>query len=90
MAVPVRDPDENAIERFRFEVEAEDTWPVTLNDDPETVVGKQEPEGLVMAVTVPVSTFPFWLKLIVITVLCAGVLVDWANTAFQVPVTTGV
>jgi len=90
MAVTVDDPEENPIERFKFEAAAEETWPVTLNDAPETAAGKQELEGLLTAVTVPIKEFPFWLKLMVRVVLWAGVPVDEANTAFHVPVTTGV
>jgi hypothetical protein len=90
MAVAADDPEEKPIERFKFEVAADDTCPVTVNDAPETAVGKQAPEGLLSAVTVPVKEFPFWVKLMVKVVLCAGVLVDEANTAFQVPVTIGV
>lgn len=87
--VPFEDPDTNPTETFRLELAADVTWPVTVKLVPvEAIAGKQDPEGLFTAVTVPFSEFPFWLKLIVSVVV--GIVDPTANTAFHVPVTTAV
>jgi hypothetical protein len=87
--VPVDDPETNPTETFRLELAADVTCPVTVKLVPvAAIAGKQEPDGLFTAVTIPVSEFPFWLKLMVNVVL--GMLDPAAKTAFQVPVTTAV
>lgn len=87
--VPVDDPDMNATDTFKLELAAEVTCPVTVKAVPvAATAGKQEPEGLFTAVTVPLSELPFWLKLIVRVVL--GIVPPGANTAFHVPITTTV
>ena len=87
--VPFDDPDTNPTETFRLELAADVTCPVTLKLVPvEAIAGKQDPERLFTAVTVPFSEFPFWLKLMVKVVL--GMVDPAANTAFHVPVTTAV
>jgi hypothetical protein len=88
--VPLEDPDVNPTEMFTLEFAADETWPVTVNVVPvEPIAGKHEPEGLFTAVTVPLRTFPVWLKLIVRLVV--GVLLaPGANIAFQFPVMVGV
>lgn len=87
--VPLDDPDTNPTDTFKLELAAEVTCPVTVNVVPvAAIAGKQDPEGLLTAVTVPLSEFPFWLKLIVSVVL--GIVEPGANTAFHVPVTTAV
>src|SRR5690349_21198581 len=87
--VPVDDPETKPTETFRLELAADETCPVTVKVVPvAAIAGKHEPEGLLTPVTVPVSAFPFWLKLMVSVVL--GVAPDEAKTVFHVPVTTGV
>lgn len=87
--VPVDDPDTNPTDTFKLELAADVTCPVTVKLVPvAAIAGKQDPDGLFTAVTIPLSEFPFWLKLIVSVVL--GMLDPAAKTAFQVPVTTAV
>jgi hypothetical protein len=87
--VPLVDPDVNATETFRLEDWAEETWPVTLKVVPvEAIAGKQDDAELLTAITVPVSAFPFWLKLTVRLVLPEGA--AGAKMTLQFPVTAGV
>jgi hypothetical protein len=86
---PVVDPDTNATDTFKLELVADVTCPVTVKLVPvAAIAGKQDPDGLFTAVTIPVSEFPFWLKLMVNVVL--GMLDPAAKAAFHVPVTTAV
>jgi len=87
--VPLEDPDTNPTETFKLELAVDVTCPVTVKLVPvEAIAGKQDPEGLFTAVTVPFNEFPFWLKLIVSVVV--GIVEPSANAAFHVPVTTAV
>ena len=87
--VPLDDPDTKPTDIVKFELAAEVTCPVTVKVVPvAAIAGKHDPDGLFTAVTMPLSEFPFWLKLIVSIVL--GIVDPAAKTAFQVPVTTAV
>lgn len=87
--VPFDDPETKPTEMFKLELAAEVTCPVTVNVVPvAAIAGKQDPDGLLTAVTVPLKEFPFWLKLIVSVVV--GIVAPAANAAFHVPVTTAV
>lgn len=87
--VPFDDPETKPTEIFKLELAAEVTCPVTVNVVPvAAIAGKQDPDGLLTAVTVPLKEFPFWLKLIVSVVV--GIVAPAANAAFHVPVTTAV
>ena len=65
MIVPLLEPEVKATETFRFVLDCAcvATCPVTLNWVCAEITGKQEGDGLLTDVTVPVSVFPFWVKL---------------------------
>lgn len=87
--VPFEEPDTNPTDTFKFELAAEVTCPVTVKLVPvAAIAGKQDPDGLFTAVTMPLREFPFWLKLIVNVVF--GIVDPAAKTAFHVPATTAV
>jgi len=93
LIVPLEDPDMKATLRFKLELVAEDTWPVTVNVVPVgAIAGKHDEEGLLTAVTVPVMLFPLWLKLTVNVVLGGAVPCEpvAAKATFQFPVIAGV
>lgn len=87
--VPVDEPETNPTDTVKLELALDVTCPVTVKVVPvAAIAGKQDPDGLFTPVTIPLSEFPFWLKLMVNVVL--GMVDPAAKTAFQVPVTTAV
>ena len=93
LMVPLVDPDMNATLKFKLELVAEETCPVTVNVVPVgEIAGKHDPEGLLTAVTVPETVLPFWLNITVRAVFGGGVPPDplGANVMFQLPLSTGV
>lgn len=93
LMVPVVDPDMKATLKFKLELVAEETCPVTVNVVPVgEIAGKHDPDGLLTAVTVPETLLPFWLNITVRAVLGGAVPPDplGANETFQLPLSTGI
>ena len=58
--VPLDDPETKPTDTLKLELAADVTCPVTVKLVPvAAIAGKQDPEGLFTAVTVPLSEFPF-------------------------------